>query len=62
MALIWNVDSFNLTDNWASYNERLQQIAVNEIPDWKHVTVFPCVIIAEMYDLLRTLTAPNKPA
>jgi hypothetical protein len=63
-ALIGNIGPFDAnTDQWISYKERLEQFfAANEVDDAKHVAVLLSVVGAKTYELLRTLTAPEKPA
>ena len=64
MALIGNIGSFDAsTDNWSSYKERLEQFyEANDIADEKKVAVLLSVIGGKTYDLLRSLTAPQRPA
>ena len=64
MALIGNIGPFDANnDQWMSYKERLEQFfAANEVDNSKHVAVLLSVVGAKTYELLRTLTAPAKPA
>ena len=64
MALIGNIGSFDASmDNWSSYSERLGQFyEANDIADDKKVAVLLSVIGGKTYDLLRSLTAPQRPA
>jgi hypothetical protein len=64
MALIGSIGNFDSTvDRWASYKERLEQFfTANEVDESKHVAVLLSVIGGKTYELLRTLTAPARPA
>ena len=64
MALIGNIGQFDpMVDQWSSYKERLEQFyAANEVAAEKHVAVLLSVIGGPTYELLRTLTAPARPA
>ena len=64
MALIGKIGQFDsTTDHWSSYRERLEQfIAANDVAEDKHVPVLLSVIGGRTYELLRTLTAPQRPA
>lgn len=64
MALIGHIGEFdNTTDQWQSYKERLEQfVAANDVADEKRVPVLLSVIGGRTYELLRTLTAPQRPA
>ena len=64
MALIGVLGPFDIQrDNWASYKERLEQFFIaNNVDDVKRVAVLLSVIGAKSYELLRSLTAPEKPA
>jgi len=64
MSLIGNIGVFNPDiENWATYKERLEQfLAANDVTAEKHVAVLLSVIGGRAYELLRSLTAPVKPA
>jgi len=64
MALIGQSGEFDsATDQWLSYKERLEQfIVANDVADEKHVPVLLSVVDGRTYELLRTLTAPQRPA
>ena len=64
MALIGNIGQFDpMVDQWSSFKERLEQFyAANEVAAEKHVAVLLSVIGGPTYELLRTLTAPARPA
>lgn len=64
MALIGEIGQFDsTTDQWSSYKERLEQfIVANDVAEDKHVPVLLSVIGGRTYELLRTLTAPHRPA
>ena len=64
MTLIGQIGEFdNTTDQWLSYKERLEKfIAANDVAAEKHVPVLMSVIGGRTYELLRTLTAPQRPA
>jgi len=64
MALIGQIGEFDsATDQWLSYKERLEQfIVANDVADEKHVPVLLSVIGGRTYELLRTLTALQRPA
>jgi len=65
MALIGQIGEFDsrpTTDQWLSYKERLEQlIAANDVVNEQHVPVLLSVIGGRTYELLRTLTAPQRP-
>ena len=63
MALISNIGSFDpIMDQWSSYKERLEQFfQANDVNGDKHVAVLLSVIGGKTYELLRTLTIPDKP-
>lgn len=64
LALIGNIGSFDSAiDQWSSYKERLDQFfTANDVDSSKHVAVLLSVIGGKTYELLRTLTSPEKPA
>jgi len=64
MSLFGNIGTFNPDiEHWATYKERLEQfLAANDVAADKHVAVLLIVIGGKAYELLRSLTAPAKPA
>ncbi|XP_039602396.1 uncharacterized protein LOC120524631 [Polypterus senegalus] len=64
MSYIGKIDIFDSsTEDWNMYVERLQQyFAANDIPAEKHVPVLLSAMGGKAYGLLRSLTAPDKPA
>ena len=64
MVLIGNIGQYNdATEHRSSYKERLEQfIAANDIAADKRVAVMLSVVGSKTYELLRTMTAPTKPA
>ena len=63
MAQIGKIENFQISEDWESYEERLQQyFKANGITDAdKKVTVFLTVIGSHLYKLLRNLVSPAKP-
>ena len=64
MALLGKIGQFDsTTDQWSSYKERLEKfIVANDVADEKHVPVLLSVIGGRTYELLRSLTSPERPA
>ena len=64
MAQIGKIEHFQISEDWESYEERLQQyFKANGITDAdKKVAVFLTVIGSHLYKLLRNLVSPAKPA
>uniref|UniRef100_A0A8C5PU77 Reverse transcriptase domain-containing protein n=1 Tax=Leptobrachium leishanense TaxID=445787 RepID=A0A8C5PU77_9ANUR len=64
MALIGTLHDFNPdTDSWISWVERFEQyLTANGILETKQVAVFLTAIGAKVYDTLRDLLYPEKPA
>ena len=64
MATHGRIGEFNpQREDWTSYTERLQEyFAANEIEEAaKQKAVLLSVVGVEMYQLMRSLTAPQKP-
>ncbi len=61
---IGKIDAFdNATEDWTLYCERIEQyFKANDIDDEKRVSVLLSAIGGKAYALLRSLTAPTKPA
>lgn len=61
---IGKIDAFeSTTDDWTLYCERIEQyFKANDIDDGKRVSVLLSAIGGKAYALLRSLTAPIKPA
>ena len=64
MAQIGKIEHFQISEDWESYEERLQQyFKANGITDAdKKVAAFLTVIGSHLYKLLRNLVSPAKPA
>ena len=61
-ALIGQIEVFKEDEDFNSYAERLDNFfKANDISDDRKVAVFLSVIRAHAYNLLRSLTVPDKP-
>ncbi|XP_061131472.1 uncharacterized protein LOC133171215 [Syngnathus typhle] len=63
-GILGNMDIFDSSvEDWTTYVERVEQYCLaNEIQDERKVAVLLSVMGAKMYNLLRSLVAPAKPA
>ncbi|XP_061128573.1 uncharacterized protein LOC133150206 [Syngnathus typhle] len=63
-GILGNMDVFDSSvEDWTTYVERVEQYCLaNEIQDERKVAVLLSVMGAKMYNLLRSLVAPAKPA
>ena len=64
MNSIGKLEEFDETrDDWTAYVERVEQyVLANDVADDKRVPVLLTVIGGKTYNLLRTLTYPDKPS